>query len=407
MAEDFKISGLPRVTQLPDDTLFPVVTEGDNYAATAQTIKSYVTGGVNLEQLNTAASDAWFELLARQALALGGGRVTVNREAKTFSLHGINDVTVDEMIRIIATPWISGADYYNPYIRTAPLWRALGSAPAKTLKGCFYSNPTIETVENMGIQLDGLNNSFVDCGRLRSICSIANPLYAGWVSDFSKAFSKLPKLEYVGIEIGNCTGLSFADSPLLTRQCLADIVSRAKNTKPITITVHPDVYAKLTGDTTNEAVAAMPADELSKWRDVLAAADSKKIVMLPPCKRLSFYGGVKVLTPVECQNIPAYGHRENWHNWVKDDNVSVGDLVLIDTMNSDTREYGYIVARLMGIYDETGGYNTPHYINTFSLHGASVDIPGRPSAAIELANELLAPGAGHETTDDNGNIITP
>lgn len=419
MAEDKKISRLDRLDKITDTALIPVVANGDNYAAQAQTLRNYVIGDVNLTTLKNSAENAWFECLARQFEALAGKRGTVNRQKQTFALHGIDEISADEMFKIIAAPWNSGQSFYNPLVRTATIVRGLSAMNAKTLEYVFCTNSVIETIENIYTQAGTLNNCFRDCPKLRAISAVTDPILATWVADFSTCFRKLPKLEYLGIFIGNCTGLSLEDSPLITMQCLSDIVTRARNTRPISITVHPDVYAKLAGDTTNEVVASMSATELQEWKNVLAAADAKNIVLLPPCKRLSFYGGIKVLSPVECTNIPIYGHRENWHNWLKDDNVSVGDTVLIDIQNAGTQEYGYAVARLMGIYDETGGYNTPHYINTFSLHGAMVKAPGTASAANELAadisesaigvpmtNERLALSSDHEPTDEDGNITT-
>lgn len=55
------------------------------------------------------------------------------------------------------------------------------------------------------------------------------------------------------------------------------MVAKAANTTPITITVHPDVYAKLTGDTTNAAAAALSADELAQWQSLVSAAAAKNI----------------------------------------------------------------------------------------------------------------------------------
>ncbi len=44
-----------------------------------------------------------------------------------------------------------------------------------------------------------------------------------------------------------------------------------------TVTVHPDVYAKLTGDTTNEAAAALTEEELAQWMAITEAAAAKNI----------------------------------------------------------------------------------------------------------------------------------
>ncbi|MDY4811201.1 MAG: hypothetical protein SO168_03950, partial [Muribaculaceae bacterium] len=63
----------------------------------------------------------------------------------------------------------------------------------------------------------------------------------------------------------------------LSLSSLEYMVSRAVNTQAITVTVHPDVYAKLTGDTTNAAAAALSADELAQWQSLVSAAAAKNI----------------------------------------------------------------------------------------------------------------------------------
>lgn len=73
---------------------------------------------------------------------------------------------------------------------------------------------------------------------------------------------------------------SLADSPLIDRATLDLIVQKKWDSdaaKSMTITVHPNVYAKLTGDTTNEVAAALTADELAQWQAVLTAAAARKI----------------------------------------------------------------------------------------------------------------------------------
>lgn len=60
------------------------------------------------------------------------------------------------------------------------------------------------------------------------------------------------------------------------------LVANAANTSTITITVHADVYAKLTGDTTNAAAAALTEEEAAAWRQVLADANAKNISFACP-----------------------------------------------------------------------------------------------------------------------------
>lgn len=65
---------------------------------------------------------------------------------------------------------------------------------------------------------------------------------------------------------------------LATMQYLVDNASTAITAeKPVVVTVHADVFAKLTGDTTNEAAAALTDDEKTAWAAVFEAACAKNI----------------------------------------------------------------------------------------------------------------------------------
>lgn len=73
--------------------------------------------------------------------------------------------------------------------------------------------------------------------------------------------------------------VTFANNPLIDLDSFTYMVEHRTtfNTDVYTITVHADVYAKLTGDTTNEAAAALTADELSQWQALLTKAAGKHI----------------------------------------------------------------------------------------------------------------------------------
>lgn len=73
--------------------------------------------------------------------------------------------------------------------------------------------------------------------------------------------------------------VTFANNPLIDLDSFTYMVEHRTtfNTNVYTITVHADVYAKLTGDTTNEAAAALTADELSQWQALLTKAAGKNI----------------------------------------------------------------------------------------------------------------------------------
>lgn len=70
--------------------------------------------------------------------------------------------------------------------------------------------------------------------------------------------------------------------PRLSLASLRYLVDNAANTAAITVTVHPDVYAKLSGDTTNEAASSLTADELALWQQLLTDATEKQINFATP-----------------------------------------------------------------------------------------------------------------------------
>lgn len=162
--------------------------------------------------------------------------------------------------------------YINQAIRTH--LPRIGAAQAAYARETFRSCVYLETVEMANLNLGGA--VFYDCQNLRSINKTEPAIYNlnGYPSDnFQNCVSLV---EIRGVLRGNCD-ISFSDSPLLSLSSLEYMVSRAVNTQAITVTVHPDVYAKLTGDTTNAAAAALSADELAQWQSLVSAAAAKNI----------------------------------------------------------------------------------------------------------------------------------
>lgn len=75
------------------------------------------------------------------------------------------------------------------------------------------------------------------------------------------------------IRMRGCPKLSLATMQYLVNNASTAITAE----KPVVVTVHADVFAKLTGDMTNEAAAALTDDEKTAWAAVLTAATSKYI----------------------------------------------------------------------------------------------------------------------------------
>lgn len=90
---------------------------------------------------------------------------------------------------------------------------------------------------------------------------------------FLKDDAALKEVRLTGLK----TNISLVSSPLLSLASLQYLIANAANTATITVTVHKDVYAKLTGDTTNAAAAALTEEELTQWQALVTTAAAKSI----------------------------------------------------------------------------------------------------------------------------------
>ena len=101
---------------------------------------------------------------------------------------------------------------------------------------------------------------FVNCGNLKKVFGPIYPIQPALHLFYG---SGTHKLEYIELILREDIDLSQASK--LTIECIEYLIAKAVNTKTITITVHPDVYEKLT-DTNN-----------TEWYAQLTAAAAKNI----------------------------------------------------------------------------------------------------------------------------------
>ena len=141
---------------------------------------------------------------------------------------------------------------------------------------CFANNKKLEVLRvRPGRGILAAYAIFRGCSNLRKVLG---PFNCFQLSNTLNSFSGCVNLEY--IELMRLGGdIKFSDSPKLSIETFIYINKNVGSfsSKGITITVHPDVYAKLTGDTTNDAAAALTPDELAAWQQVLADAVEKNI----------------------------------------------------------------------------------------------------------------------------------
>lgn len=145
-----------------------------------------------------------------------------------------------------------------------------GWSGAATWKMTFVSS-SIETLTFTSEPFVNLNNTFYACAKLRAITT---PIHL--ISVTPETFTDCTSLKEIRI-IDLHTDISFADSPLLSLTSVSSMVNNARGEKIIWITVHPDTFAKLNGDMTNEAAAATPPNELAQWQELLGTAGGKKV----------------------------------------------------------------------------------------------------------------------------------
>lgn len=170
--------------------------------------------------------------------------------------------------------------FSNARIRTN-LWNDLlgyGAGPATDIcpallfKGCF----NIEVIRFNG-WISDIRDMFGNCYKLTNVIG-------GFIGDYGWSKNPMPELFPNSPLITSFklerlqNDVTFANNPLIDLDSFTYMVEhRVTNTNTYTITVHADVYAKLTGDTTNEAAAALTADELSQWQALLTKAAGKHI----------------------------------------------------------------------------------------------------------------------------------
>lgn len=248
-------------TRIEEDTTY---SNGDTVEARESAVADAIQAAM------TAAVD---NTLIAEATAAGA---VYNRATGYFELNTLTDITAPQMRAIMAagarqSSTLSWA-YVMSTIRTHLPRVGEGQAAnaAATFRTCYF----LEAVEMPNLRLQG--EVFFGCNRLRSVNWKRTPIYS--LNDTANAnFQGCSKL----VELRGCLRNNFdfniADSPLLSLASFQYMVDNAYNTAPITVTVHPDVYAKLTGDTTNAAAAALSADELAQWQSLVSAAAAKNI----------------------------------------------------------------------------------------------------------------------------------
>lgn len=203
----------------------------------------------------------------------------------TFGGHkiGFDDITYEEALKIYCRLGVS-AYMETPYI-SAEL--RINLPPFNYWNSFSINNPLHNSFYMEYLILGLSDTSYVaGCKSMQRNLALKGILGTIVVYEGNKnlIMSECPMLKYVAFSFqGNAAiTVNLADSPLLDISCFLLTLSQTSSTTypSATITVHPDVYAKLTGDTTNAAAAALTEEELAQWMQIVTDAAAKNITFI-------------------------------------------------------------------------------------------------------------------------------
>lgn len=141
----------------------------------------------------------------------------------------------------------------------------------RQIKACAFVDAA-----NMGLD----SFSFMSYAAMFTGCANLEEIYGNFYSSGTASlvvlFANCNKLREVRF-YSTKTNFSVSSSPLLSLASFQHMLTRTDNSVAITITVHKDCYAKMTGDTSNAAAAALTEEEAAQWQQLLTDAVAKNI----------------------------------------------------------------------------------------------------------------------------------
>ena len=232
-------------------------------AVTAQKLSADVREKVDnpLRPLYIAAGAEYNDTGADIAKTAPWGE-TVTHKAGHYYLNGLGDITEEQMMQIYNAPHYAFYPfaYKNASIRTV-FMRGTGgqSSLSLSINGWFSFCPTVEIIghkEQLFCQGNSLIRAFSGCKKLKRI--LFEP-FSCQNCDVRNIFTDCFELVEVWLNSLN-KDISFASSGLLSKASILYAIANANTTSAITITLHPDAYARLADDA--DIVAALEAQPL-------------------------------------------------------------------------------------------------------------------------------------------------
>lgn len=235
---------------------------------TAQKLSTDVREKVNnpLRPLFIAAGAVYNDTGADKTKTAPWGE-TVTHKAGHYYLNGLGDITEEQMMEIYNAP--HNALYEQAYAEMQNIRTLLfcGCSSSVGLNSCinalFLNCSNLEVIGNnsgffyFSSSVSTIKNLFKRCKKLRIVA--VKPFYVNNTTFDSSVFSECSSLEYIRLDRLHFS-LSLADCSNITKDSVLYIIPKAIPTSAITITLHPDAYARLSNDA--DIVAALEAQPL-------------------------------------------------------------------------------------------------------------------------------------------------
>lgn len=288
-----KISEQTLAASLDGNEIIPFAKNGADGAVKASKIKEYVQPDLTAKQDKLVNSDdvtigidsklTVTDLAKREVfddlwIKAAGSNGTVDHthtESGVNKPYYLNEVwmTYEEAIKVYNESYADILSLSGRYIYGVTNF----APPASGSAGQYYNyqanNAKVINVGG-GFLASGLSGWLSVAPKLTKI--IGNIDLTHWKASGSGGYLRAPALTDVSLyHLHNNFSIEILKS--ISLSSMQYMVNNSTATSSITVTVHPDVYAKLTGDTTNAAASALTADELAQWQALVTTANSKNI----------------------------------------------------------------------------------------------------------------------------------
>ncbi len=272
-----KISELPKASDINGDELIPFAKQAKNGAVDTQTISrlffnkawsiwggtvadgQYIKFDTTMDYAKAMRIYGMHELIDKVVKA----GCKFNAETELFSLNGIDDLTKEDM-ELIDLEWA-----YNqsgpPISRIVKSRTNYAMTQTSGAMGLYnFQAPNLEVFAIPGTIPTAFSGWLSDPHpKLKKILGIFNMAYFTNPSNVGNGLN-CPNLSEIKFQNLKCD-LNISGLASISLESLTYLVANAANTKVITVTVHTDVYTKLTGGSSAE------------WHKVLTDAAAKDI----------------------------------------------------------------------------------------------------------------------------------